>query len=128
MTAYVFTSHPYPARVEFVPTKSAWRALMRRLAIPDEPYPDTSGRCTQLVHASHPDLILITFSPEADTRHSTEVIGLMAHEIVHAVQYLEQSTGSRFDSETQAYLTQALLQWLMNSYAAAGRTFKDSTP
>jgi hypothetical protein len=122
-----FTGHPYPARVHFVPGPAAWANLMARLDL-SEPYPTTAGRCTALVRRSGPDVIAITLSPEAEDTDPDEIIALMAHEVVHAVQFLEDAAGSTFDRETQAYLTQAILLWLMQAYPASGRRFREPTP
>jgi hypothetical protein len=123
---YEFASHPYPANILFVPSKKAWKKLMDSMGL-DEPYPTSAGRCTVFDHANRMMKIVVTLSLDADTRTSSEVIGLMVHELVHVSQFLQELTGKRFDQETEPYLMQAMLMWLLDSYASAGRTFKDKS-
>lgn len=120
-----FHDHPYPATIYFVPTESAWNALMRRMRL-SEPYPQSAGHCTTFTHPGRNDVITITLSPDADTRSSTQVIGLMAHELMHVIQALQTTAKARFDPETEAYLLQAMLQWLIHAYADAGRSYADN--
>lgn len=123
--AYEYWGHPYPVRIVFASTPSAWHATLAHYKI-DEPYPDTHGRATLFTHPNHNALSIITLSQEAERRSSTQVIGLMTHELTHVIQHIEEVIGCRLDAETEAYLQQALLQWLIESYAAAGRSFTDA--
>lgn len=119
-----FTNHPYPATVLFAPNKKAWKALMKQMGL-GEPYPTSAGRCTMFDHARSMPKIVVTLSPDADTRTSNEVLGVMVHELVHVAQFLQETIGKRFDIETESYLMQAMIMWLSASYAEAGRSFKD---
>lgn len=119
-----FVNHPYPANVLFAPNKKSWDHLMDSMGL-DEPYPDSAGRCTVFDRRNYMLKIVITFTG-TDTRSSNEVIGLMAHELVHVSQFLQEAAGKPFDNETEAYLMQAMLMWLIDSYTSAGRTFKDT--
>lgn len=123
--SFEFSGHPYPIRIIFAPSAEAWHKLLKTLA-PDEPYPETHGRATLFDHPKHRSVAVITLSPEADNRTPNEVIGLMVHEITHVIQYIEDIIGCRLDRETQAYLTQLLTQWLIESYEDAGRSFTDA--
>lgn len=123
---YEFVNHPYPATVLFAPSKKTWGKLMDSMGL-DEPYPTSAGRCTVFDHGNRMTKIVVTLSLDADTRTSSEVIGLMVHELVHVSQFLQEITGKPFDNETEPYLMQAMLMWLIDSYAAAGRTFKDKS-
>ncbi len=124
--AYEFVNHPYPANILFVQDKKTWKKLMGSMGL-DEPYPTSAGRCTVFDHSNRMMKLVVTLSPEADTRSSSEVIGLMVHELVHVSQFLQELIGKRFDQETEPYLMQAMLMWLIDSYASAGRTFKDKS-
>ena len=125
VTSYEYVGHPYPIRVHFAPTPEAWGALLAEIGI-DEPYPSTHGRATLFTHPSRDARTILTLSPEAENRNSIEVVGLMAHEITHAIQHIEDTIGTHLDAETEAYLHQALIQWLLESYADAGRSFTDA--
>lgn len=122
---YEFESHSYPIRIVFAPDAASWDWLLKEVA-PDEPYPTTHGRVTIFTHPQKLALSVITFSEEASNRPALEVVGLMAHEVTHVTQHIEEVIGCRLDSETQAYLTQGILQWLMTSYADSGRSFQDN--
>lgn len=131
--SYDFTGHCFPIRIRFVPYQAGWDALMRELDLPPENMPDSAGMVTQFSLHEAPNIVAITFGPECDTRTSSEVLGLITHELIHVKQYVEsclyeRSVGSgdrRLDSESEAYLMQALVLWLQDSYAASGRSFDD---
>ena len=80
-----------------------------------------------------PSIVAITFGAECDTRTSSEVLGLMVHELTHVKQYIEDciyednigGSRKRLDIETEAYLMQAMLMWLQTSYTDSGRSFDD---
>jgi hypothetical protein len=59
--------------------------------------------------------IAITLKLEGLTFQQT--IGIIVHELTHVIQYLEESIFSsredRFDIETQAYLLQAMTEWMI---------------
>jgi len=130
---YDFTNHCFPIQIKFVPNQFGWDALMLELGLPPENIPKSPGMVTQFCLHEAPNIVAITFGPECDTRTSSEVIGLITHELIHVKQYVESclyenSMGSgdrRLDSESEAYLMQALILWLQGSYAASGRGFDD---
>ncbi len=124
MAEYKFAHHPYPVIIQFVPNEKAWDRIIGRMGL-DEPYPESDGRCTVFGHKRLGSRILITFSEKADARSSTDVIGLMVHELTHVVQQIAKIVGETADCETEAYMMQSLITWLIESYTASGRTFKD---
>lgn len=128
-----FTDHFFPIEVFFCKDAQHWHALLADKGITDEPYPENGGQCTTFDSATRATVCIVTMSPEAETRNSVEVMGIMAHELVHVKQAAEQTMyraadgrgRKRLDIETEAYFMQKLLMWLIGAYADSGRTFKD---
>lgn len=124
MKEYKFTQHPYPVIIQFIPNERDWNRITARMGL-DETYPETAGRCTIFDHKRLGTRIFITFSDAMDERPSVDAIGLMVHELTHVVQQIALTTGQAVDHETEAYLMQALIQWMLEAYSSSGRTFRD---
>ena len=119
---YTFTGHPYPLHIMFAASESAWLQLLKPLGI-SLPYPNSFGRASSFVRAGFDPLLIITFSDKTDSQDPNQIVALMAHELAHVIQFIEESTETRLDSETEAYMMQAMLLWLMEAYTASGRSF-----
>ncbi len=121
---YEFDSHFFPAKIYFPATEKAYRRLMKNIGV--EPViPDSAGRAERYVIDGKPAIVLIWLSKACESRTAADVLGLIAHECLHAVQMVEKDIGTRFDDETACYLLQKLVMWVNASYAEAGRGFKE---
>ena len=134
---YQFESHSYPIEVWFVVNADGWKQIVEMigLSLESDPYPDSDARCSMFRPENGPNRIIITISDAAEKRTSTEVVGLMAHEVMHVIRHINDgifysNAGSgmdRIDYETEAYLMQKMLMWLLTVYAEAGRGFTDAS-
>lgn len=136
-TYYEFTGHFYPVRILFAPYGKAFAAALHDHGITREPYPkNTSGRATHYTNPGHEDVIILTFSKAAETVSPLQRVGLMVHELCHVLEYIEAAIYSsghvdpdgpmrdkrrHLDSESRAYLLQAMTMWLLSSYSLSNR-------
>ena len=98
-----------PTYVGYCPDKESWKSEMKRLGVKNEPYPKTHGRCTRFIK-DHDHTVIICINPKSDTTE-LQVIGLIAHEVSHAVDYIFEDIGEdNPSSEFKAYLSQFLVQ------------------
>ncbi len=98
-----------PTYVGYCPNKKSWKKEMERLGIKDEPYPETHGRCTRFIKDSD-HTVIICINPREETTE-VQVVGLIAHEASHAVDYICEDIGEVSpSSEFKAYLTQFITQ------------------
>jgi hypothetical protein len=132
-------NNPYPIRLYFAASKAGWDWLMQPMHC-DDPYPGGAGRCSVFElkddgtdEISGPPVIIITLGDMSNVEPQ-HAIGVMVHECTHALQFIEetcflkgdtQNKVRRFDDETEAYLMQSMIMWLMSSFADSGRKFKD---
>lgn len=117
---YTLTDHCFPVEIVFPATKRAYVKMLKRMGLSGGP-PETPGNITTFEGGDHPMRIAIWLSKESDARCPTEVMGLIAHECLHVVQYTERAMGTRFDDETACYFLQKLVMWMTVSYADSGR-------
>ncbi len=116
-----FCNHPYPCHVFFPPDEGAWDALMDSFGADDEA-PEFAASVTTFDDQNGHECFVIWIGPKAETANPVQVMGLMAHEIVHVIQRITECIRvERLDTETEAYLMQSMLEWLIGAFADAGR-------
>lgn len=132
MAAYEFIEHSLPGRIFFVSDKRGWNDVLKKFGVPRTKYPATDA---QMNHFDGDlPLFIVTVSKRAREYSPNQVIGLIVHELMHVVQHLEMlvygdNSGvgdSRFDHETQAYLMQGLVMWMISVWAQSGRKTKEN--
>lgn len=83
-----------------------------------------------MVHAENiedgRDAFVVTLHDRLDDYPWDVIVGVMAHECVHVLQFVEERIGSDLGIEGQAYLVQHMLMWLIGVYEEAGRTWADA--
>lgn len=128
-----FGEHCFPIEIYFCANEVQWHSLLKDRGIQDEPYPDSDARCTRFDFPGRISVCILTICGRAEERNSVEVLGMLVHELIHAKQHVEYAMygdnsgrgAGRLDIETEAYLMQKLLMWIVNAYADNGRKFED---
>lgn len=107
----------------FAPNDKAWKRL-----IPGSEYPEDDACVIAAEDAvTGTDAYVITINERLEARAWDVIVGAMAHECVHVLQFVEERIGSDIGIEGQAYLVQDMLMWLMGVYEEAGRTWADAS-
>lgn len=112
MSVKYFDMGQWPCYVGFTRNEEAFDKEMHRLGVKDNPFLNGgAARTHTLVNPKDGGLVvIIAVTP---TRHSHEQeAALIAHEAVHAMQYIreEYGSGEPFGIESEAYLVQYILQ------------------
>lgn len=107
-----------PVYYGFCPSERAWKRELRRLGVPDEPYPTSDARCTYFErHGNTGHSILVTVSERAVKHTKVEIIGLIVHESMHVWRFIRECIGESDPSkEFEAYSIQAISQDLISAY------------
>lgn len=110
-----------PYHYGFCPDEAAWKREMKRLGLPDEPYPTTAGRCTHFTNLkTAADCTIITINEIR--RPGVQVIGLIVHEAMHVWRAIRESIGEHSPSqEFEAYSLQSITQNLIYAYEQTRR-------
>lgn len=122
-----FVHHHWPIRIFFVPSREIWDRVMADLEVDVEP-PKQPGRTTTIGRKGHDDRVFVFLGEQCDDGPMEAVMGVMAHEIVHVIQAVEEAIGGRLGDEPEAYLAQALMVWLIDEYRKAGRGWAADAP
>lgn len=100
----------------FCPNEAAWKANLKRLKIPDEPYPNSDGRTTVFTNDKKEMCIVVTVSDRVTD--DAVVMGILVHEATHVKQFVFEDIGERSPShEFEAYSMQAIFMSLFDAYA-----------
>lgn len=107
-----------PVEVGYAPNARAWKKTLKAKKLDTEPYPTTAGRCIHWVGTGiGPDVVLITVGRHAKGRSMTQVIGIIAHECMHAWRHIRESIGEKEpSSEFEAYVLQAMVQCIVRAH------------
>jgi hypothetical protein len=111
----VFDSHTYPCQISLVWHPRAWKKFTDRLGLKNRPYAcDSAARVSTFSQDGRHDEIVIVFDAEYIlTRPRDCIIGLIAHELVHVLQGVEEAIEGKLGDEGQAYLVQGLMMWVL---------------
>ncbi|MFA7308194.1 MAG: hypothetical protein WC026_16150 [Hyphomicrobium sp.] len=105
-----------PVHFGLCPSEAAWKREMKRLGLPNEPYPTTDGRCVFLDNKNG-KLCAIVVINHRKGRTATEVLGLIIHEATHIWQAIREDIGETAPGkEMEAYAMQAISQGLIQAY------------
>lgn len=111
--------------IGFCPSEKAWHKELKKLNSPVESYPNSTARCCFFPKTDdHEEAIIICIPPTEYDKSETliEVIGLLVHESVHAVQRICELWGEDNPSaEFQAYTTQYIFQGLYKAFLETRR-------
>jgi hypothetical protein len=128
-----FNDHFYPVRIAYIATPRGWRKFLSNINAAPEPYPQAAACVTTFAPANELEIIVITVNKRARNRSAGEVMGILAHELIHVKQQVEgviyrRSSGAgygRLDIETEAYLMHKMLMWINDAYAKIGPGVKE---
>jgi hypothetical protein len=100
----------------FCPDEAAWKRELKRLGVPNEPYPTSAGRCTTLENAKDKNhCSIVTISDEKQP--ALQKVGLIVHEAMHIWRAIRESIGEHSPSqEFEAYSIQMITQNLIAAY------------
>lgn len=107
------------AYIGFCPSATAWKRAMKRLGCPNEPYPQSAGRCSTFEKKGGIGglTIIVSLGPAAEHANDTEIAGLIVHEATHVWQFVREHMGEKHPSvEFEAYSMQAIFQGLYDAY------------
>jgi len=112
----IFDKHTYPCRISLVWHPRAWKAFCERLGLVDRKYEsDSAARVSVFSKDECYDEIVIVFYLEyLMSRDRDCILGLIAHELVHVLQYVEEAINGKLGDEGQAYLVQGLMMWALD--------------
>lgn len=114
MNVREFRAHYYPAWIVLTVAPHEWYKLMRRLSITHEP-PGEMASVSRFEKPGDADVIVIHLDlTEIDAHAYSERLAIYAHEAVHVSQQLGDTTGTPLDRESQAYLVQQIVLWLVS--------------
>jgi hypothetical protein len=111
-----------PVKVCYAPDKAAWKYALKSCDIKPEPFPKSSGRCTTFdkTLSKFSELVVIITFNIPDGLHVSQIIGLMAHEATHAMQFTMQSMHPDYaierHNEVEAYFIQWVTQNIYSHY------------
>lgn len=101
-----------PTYVGFAPDETSWNKEMKRLKMSEE-YPKTDGRCTVFENSSGKTIVIITINKRSEVTQA-QVAGLVAHEAVHAFDFICKDIGETDpSSEFKAYTIQHITQFVL---------------
>lgn len=100
-----------PVYIGFCPSEAAWKRTMKRMGLPNEPYPTNDGRVSVFENDGKMTCIM-TLGDGGEAKHSrVQIAALMAHEAVHVKQQICEHIGEKTPSEEfEAYTVQAIFQ------------------
>lgn len=101
---------PFPLYIGFVPSRKAWDKFIKSAGRDDE-YDVKHGQCNFFESTDlGRSVVLICVNPDNKVGR-LEIIGIIAHEVVHAFDYLCQFIGEKSPSkEFKAYTIQSWVQ------------------
>lgn len=100
----------------FVPDEKAWHRELKRLGLPDEPYPTSAGRCSSYNYDGKL-VILVTLGTAHDKKDKICALGLLAHESMHAWRFIREHINETEPSlEFEAYMLQSIFQSLVQAW------------
>lgn len=108
----------FPFQYGFCPNKKAWGAEMRKLKMPNEPYPDVVAMCTAFRHERGDLLILVTIRDDAHKAFGKlETLGYLTHEATHVWQHMRDHIKEKTPSpEFEAYAIQTISMNLWKAF------------
>lgn len=116
-----FEYHFFPVRIFFAPGPPAWKKLRPVLGMDPGKYPTSDGSVTRFTCDGEVLILVVTLGDDVEKHTSLEVMGLIAHELEHVIDFTEKEAAADFDKETRAYLMQKLIMWACDAFAASGR-------
>ena len=113
--AYWLDNGWFPFNIGFVPDLKSWEKVTKYLKAEDAPYGESAGRCTNLVNTETRDLCILISIKHWDTKDSAAVAGLVAHEAVHAFEFMCDHIGEdKPSSEFKAYAVQSFVREVLD--------------
>ena len=116
----------FPIDIGFCPSQVEWDKLMENCKIDEWFYPERNANDRGHAHCNNfpgpsehfSPFTIITVSEKAEKQYDgLTVIGLLAHECVHAVRWLFEMIGEDKPSEEfECYSVQAVLQFMIREY------------
>jgi len=106
-----------PVYIGFCPSEKAWKHAMKRMGMPNEPYPTTDGRVTSFMREGKCSCIM-TLGDGCEKRvNPVQIAAVIAHEAVHVKQEICRHIGEESPSiEFEAYAVQAIFQGLYQAW------------
>lgn len=119
----------YPARILFVPSEEAWDDFLQHYRLRDDfpntrfAYPTSRGRTTYIERPDGKGTFIVVFLGKwADDAHPVNVMGVIAHETQHVLQYLWDDIGEdKRGQEQEAYAAQNLFGQLVQAFMLTRR-------
>lgn len=115
-----FDGGPLPIKLCYAPDKAAWKYALKSCEIKPEPYPKTAGHCTtwDKTLTKFPELVIIITVNARKELAQSQIVGIIAHEATHALQFAMQSMHPGYDVERHQELEAYFVQWAtQNIYA-----------
>ena len=112
---------PYPFFMYYTKDAQGWKQLMKFLDdgnkfFVGQEYPEGDGHCTLFTHPDYSPVCVITIN-ERESVNEEQIIGLITHEAVHAVDFLIECIGeANPGKEFKAYTVQNIVQHIYNKW------------
>lgn len=112
--AYWLENGWFPFNIGFVADEKDWGKVTKYLKA-DAPYGTSAGRCTTLINTETGDLCILIAIKHWDTKDAAAVAGLVAHEAVHAFDFMCDHIGEdKPSSEFKAYGVQSFVREVLD--------------
>ena len=101
---------PYPSYLYYAPSEEAWKSILKKYELPEEPFPTSPGQMTYFSRGYSVGIGIMTINV---TKKETEpqVVAMIAHEAVHYLDYMCERIGEHNPGmEFKAYTVQTIVQ------------------
>lgn len=118
---YFLNQGHYPVPIAYLPSRKAWKKFLKKYKLPDIDYPQgVLGHCMLIANEETNYRYIMMSLGEMDNRAPSEILGTMAHECMHAVDFVMAAVGEgEPGAEQKAYFIQSLILGFIEAFEEA---------
>ena len=124
--AYWHNGNFFGVQIVYVPNAAAWRHMMKTYApaeMANDPFPNSEAHCCTFQNRQdeNEQISIVTVDrKKAETCDMAQVVGMLAHEGMHAWRHTrEKIRETEPSAEFEAYAIQSITQFLVQVYLQA---------